>query len=459
MSNKTKLIISALLAGFAANAFAASNAPVVTLGGSIDTQFGHKTEKYPFDSTLKISQLPNNDEDLILTSTRLSRWGIVNDTKVHIKVDGTGHGFRYGGLINLNTDTSQSKENESSVAHQTMMYVESCLGRFEAGSYTGAYDAMKVNGASVARATGGIDGDWKYWVNTDVDRPATPSNGTGLTTLAFAPSLPTAFDKSYEANSSKITYYTPTYHGFRAGVTFVPDTDQHGTITNLKGLTKSYTTFVFPGHPNPGNLGSPNNTNSYTTVFQGGVAFKHRFSNKVGFKLAALGEVGDAKKYLAGTNTVDRHDLRAYEIGAKVNYMGFGVAGSYGDWGKTGLAKTVTTVAGVVTPVSNAKATHYWTVGLNYVHHCYGLSAGYLSSEGGGFGLVSGAGAGLLGTNPRYDSRKGKAQVYSFGADYKAAPGLMPYLEVSSFRLNDKTDTATGKNSGTVVLVGSKLTF
>lgn len=441
MSNKTKLIVAGLVAGFAATASANTKSPVVTLGGSLDTQIGHKTEKAPYKADT------NNH--------KFDSYGIVNDTKVHVRADGQGHGFRYGGLVVLNADTSESKENESSVAHQTMMYVESCLGRLEAGSYTGAYDAMKVNGASLARATGGIDGDWKYWVHTDLDGAVATSTGTGLTTLAFAPALPTSRDKSYEANASKVTYYTPTYHGFRAGVSFTPDTDQHGTVTNLKGLTKSYTSFSFPGGSNPGNLGSANNTNSFTSVFQGGLSFKHKFSNKVGFKIAALGEVGEAKKYLSSGNTVDRHDLRAYEIGAKVTYMGFGVAGSYGDWGKTGLAKTVTTPAGVVTPVSGAKATHYWTVGVNYVHHCYGMSFGYLSSENGGFGMTD-----VNAVAPAYSARKGKAQVYSFGVDYKIAPGFMPYAEISQFNLKDKSNVLnTGKNSGTVILAGSKLTF
>lgn len=446
MSNKTKLIVAGLVAGFAATASANTKTPVVTLGGSLDTQVGHHSQKTPYKTAAarSLSGVPSG--------TKLDSYGIVNDTKLHVKVDGTGHGFRYGGLVVLNTDTSESKENESSVAHQTMMYVESCMGRLEAGSYTGAYDAMKVNGASVARATGGIDGDWKYWVNTDVDFASSTTAGTGLTTLAFAPTLPTARDKSYQANASKVTYYTPTYHGFRAGATFVPDTDQHGTVTNLKGLTKSYTGIL--GSSNLGNLGSANQTTSYTSVFQGGLSYKHKFANKVGLKFAALGELGEAKKYLAaGSRTVDRHDLRAYEIGAKFTYMGFGLAGSYGDWGKSGLAKSVTTLANVTTPVTGTKAHKYWTVGVNYVHHCYGMSFGYLNAEGGGFGFAN------LTTTPTYSALKGKAQVYSFGVDYKVAPGFMPYAEITQFSLKDRTNTSEGKNDGTVILAGTKLTF
>ncbi len=450
MSNKTKLIVAGLVAGLAATASASTKPPVVTLGGSLDTQVGHQTQKSPFKTAggANIANIP--------ASTRLDSYGIVNDTKVHLKVDGHGHGFRYGGMIVLNADTSASKENESSVAHQTMMYLESCMGRLEAGSYTGAYDAMKVNGASVARATGGIDGDWKYWVNTDVDSAATVANGTGLNTLILAPALPTARDKSYESNASKVSYYTPTFAGFRAGISYTPDTDQHGTVTNLKGLTKSFTAFSFPGGTNPGNLGSANQTNSFTNVFQGGLSYKHKFNNKLGFKISALGEMGDAKKYLGANNTVvDRHKLKAYEVGAKFTYMGFGLAGSYGDWGKTGLAKSATSVANGNRSVAGAKSGHYWSVGANYVHNCYGASFGYFNSENGGFNLSN-----LGAVNPSYSATKGKAKVYSIGIDYRVAPGLMPYIEGSQFDLRDKTNlTQTGKNTGSVILGGIKLNF
>lgn len=429
MYKKANFMVIGLVAGLAANASAAANAPVVTLGGTLDTQIGHQSQKRAFDVDL-------NDH-------RRNSYGIVNDTKMRIKADGHAHGFKYGGLIVLNTDTSTSKQKETSVGRQTMMYVESCLGRLEAGSYVGAYDTMKVSGSTIARATGGIDGDWKYWVNTDVDSTFDPATISGLNILSYKPTLPTSFDKSYEDNAAKITYYTPTLGDFKVGVTYVPDTEQHGTVTNLKGLTKSYAAFSSTTY---------NQTRSFTNVLQGGILYKHKF-DKVGFSFSALGEIGDAKKVLIGATTFDRHDLRAYEIGAKLTYMGFGVAGSYGDWGKTGLFKTRITALGVATNIASSKAGKYWTAGANYVRNCLGMSFGYLSAENGGFG------ADLSGVSPAYSPTKGKASLYSFGVDYKVAPGFMPYAEVTQFSLKDKTRGSAGKNSGTVILAGTKLEF
>jgi len=428
MSKKTKLLVAGLVAGFACGASASGKAPTVTLGGSLDTQFGTKTEKNAFKSNS--------------SGQKLSTSGIVNDTSVHVKVDGAAHGMKYGGMIKVNADTSDTKVGENSVAHQTMMYVESSMGKLEAGSYTGAYDAMKVSGASLARATGGIDGDWKFWANTDVDGGVNPATGAGVNSLIVSPTLPTAMDKSYSANASKVTYYSPIFAGFRLGVSYTPDTNQHGTVTNLRAVAKNF---------GPDLNTISNQTRSYKNVFQGGLSYKGKF-DKVGFRFSALGEAGTAKKVaLVGSNTADRHDLRAWELGARVSYMGFGLAGSYGDWGKSGLAKDITDAVGVTTAVSGAKSGKYWTAGANYVYNNYGVSFGYMNSENGGFGsnLVT----------KTYSPLKGKANVYSFGADYKVAPGFMPYAEISMFDLKDKTRDVAGKNKGTVFLTGSKLEF
>ncbi len=457
MSKKTKLIVAGFLASLAASAFSSAKPPVITLGGIIDTQVGYRTQKAPFDNALATS-IQN-----VPVRAKLLSYGLVNDTKIHLSIDGKSDWFNYGAFINLNADTSASKENEKSVAHQTMLYLQSRVGRIEVGSYVGAYDAMKVNGASVARATGGIDGDWKYWVDTDVDFLVDSPSSTGLTTLIFAPTLPTARDKSYEANASKISYYTPKFNGFRAGISYIPDTDQHGTVTNLKGLAKKFTAFSFPGGNLPGNLGSANQTNSFYHVIQGGVSYKYRADRKTGFIVSAFGEVGDAKKRIGFEDIIDRYNLKAYELGAKIFYSDFAVAGSYGDWGKTGLSKS-SAFAETLKAIANVGSSHYWTAGASYSKPCYGVSVSYLRSSNAGMGAT-----GFRvdseennGFNAMYSPNKGKVEVLSFGADYTVAPGLLEYIELTQYRIDSKFNKSAdfpGKNRGLVFLTGLKLHF
>ena len=437
MSKKTKIaLVSAVVAaGFASVASAHDRAPTVTLGGSIDTQFGYQSQKHNF-----------NWADSGQTKQR-SKYGLVNDTKITVKADGHKGGLKYGGKIVLNTDTSNAKNGESSVAHHTMMYVETSFGRLEAGSYTGAYDALRVGATRLGSATGGINGDWRYWVSEDLDGAFNTATGAGINALLYKPGLPTEFDRSYQQSAAKLTYFTPTFAGFKAGLTWTPDTEQHGTVNNLVGVSKDYTSTV---------SSSTNQAKGYKNVFQGGFNYQHKF-DKTTFKFSALGEVGKAKKYdlsavLAGLEA-KRHDLKAWELGASAHYMGFGLGAAYGDWGKSGLMKTryATTVS---TAFTGAKSGKYWNVAANYEHSHYSASFGYMASETGGYGVS------VVTNPPAYNASKGKMDLFSFGVDYKVAPGFMPYAEITHFSLKDKTQTPpAGKNTGTVFLMGSKLVF
>ncbi len=377
---------------------------VVTLGGYEDLQFGFRDEKAAFDVD------PNN--------LRLHKFAVVNDTKVRIKADGHAAGLKYGGMIVLNADTSNSKTGSSNVGRQTMVYAETMAGRLEAGSYTGAYDAMKVNGASVARATGGVDGDTQFWINQD-----------NIKKFKFTPGLPTNEDSDNIANAAKITYYTPTYYGVQAGLTYVNDTEQHGAVGLTRSLAKNFTSLADSG------------ISGFKNVLQGGLAYNGKF-DKMGFRFAALGEVGDAKKAALGT----RHDLRAYEVGAALSYANFGFAGSYGDNGKSGAYKFISA------PVTGRKTSKYWTLGANYVHGKMGASVTYLSSKQGRLAF----------TGTVYSPTKAKASVLSFGLDYQLAPGFMPYAEFTMFNMKNgalAVNNPLRKEKGHLILAGTKLSF
>jgi len=397
----------AVIAGLAASASAVQQhqhkGPTVTIGGNVDVQGGYQHQKKSYDQ---------------VNGFRASKFGLVNDTKFHVKVDGHSHGLKYGGKIVFNADTSRSKTGEDSVAHQTMVYFESGMGRMEAGSYTGAYEAMRVSGATLANATGGIDGDWKYWANSDV----TSNNKYNL----IVPALPTTMDKSYTANASKVSLYTPSVSGFKAGVTYIPDTDQHGTITNLKTVARTFSN----------SSEEYLNGEGFRNVVQGGFMY-HGKVDKMQLKASLLGEMGSAKKLYQNSNVVRREKLRAYEAGATVHYMGFGVGGSYGNNGKSGIPKLIGT-----TLTGHKKAGRFYTAGVNYEHSQFGASFGFMNTKA-----------------PRYVTQpKLNINLYSVGVDFKPAPGFMPYIEATHFNAKVKND-ANRKNRGTIVLAGTKLHF
>lgn len=452
------LFTSAMFALAASSALAHEAGPKVTLGGSLDTQVGFNHEK-------KLFKQKDVTKPASATNSKVHDYAIVNDTSVHVKVDGKAHGMGYGGMIKLNADTSSSKVGSSDKASQTMMYLESKFGRMEAGSYTGSYNAMKVDASSFARATGGIDGDSRYYFNqsfanggelTGRSNMHQPGRGEFIT----SPSLPTNYDDNKVANAAKINLYTPSFAGFKAGLTFTPDTDQHGTVNRYHSVTKKSEI------DGANKLATDTRFSGYRNVVQGGLHYAGKF-DKVGVKFAALGEMGKAKNFSStGTPSFDfkRHDLRAYEVGANLSYMGFTFGGSYGDMGKSGLVKSATNIAtGAPLAFTGKKTAKYYTVGLGYEHGNFGTSLGYFKSASKGF-TENKVLASATPTTVSY-SGKGEFSNVSLGVDYKLAPGFMPYAEVSVFEMKDKAYTVTGanaepkKNSGTIVLVGSKLQF
>ena len=424
-----KLLLTTALVALVSPAFAAEKGPTVTLGGSLDTQFGYRQQKTDYRL--------DNLNSLSTTGNQLSKGGIVNDTKINVKVDGQAHGFKYGGLVSLNADTSANKYGSPTVGYQTMVYGEAKFGRLEAGSYTGAVDSLSVSAANIAKATGGIKGDARYWWNpsiiTTAATTATSTVGSALVANTFlvTPSLVSNMDTGNSANAAKVTYYTPKFSGFKVGVSYIPDTEHMGTIANLSSLTKTKS-------------GLGDNQFAFRDVFSGGVMFDHKM-NDVTFKASLLGETGTAKDF-GGTTVSKRDNLRSWELGASVAFKGFSLAASYGDLGKSGNTKSK--VTGTSSVAWKSAKSSYWTVGAAYDYSHFGASVTYLESK---------RGAAVADTSTAANPKASFKNI-SFGVDYKVAPGFMPYAEVSAFKLDSKTVKGT-KNTGNVFLAGTKLHF
>lgn len=377
----TTTLISA--AGLFAGA-ALAEGPKVTLGGFADFQVGVVSE-----------DLDTNKRGHAFRS----------DTEVTVRVDGkTEAGLGYGGGIDLEADTSQTgsgstlssdADNQGLNASRTFVYLDGSWGRVEMGSEVGAQGTMKVDASNIARATGGIDGDFTYYATAAAPFLVTPDLALGYGTGNFR-------DESQE-NVNKVTYYTPRFAGFQLGVSYAVNNEDRGQLIQ-RSDNGADTTF--------------------DNIWSGGVSYEGKF-DQVSLAVAATGEWGNAQ-----AATVE--DLRAWNAGAKLGYMGFSVAGSYGSLGQSGFLSA-----------TNVEDTRYWTAGAAYETGPFGVSVTYLNSE------RSVVGSSTL-TND-FDN-------ISVGVDYKLAPGFTPYAEVSFFDA-DIGGTPTNDNEGTVFIAGTQLNF
>ncbi len=364
----TTLIGAAVLFAGAASA----ETPKITLGGFADFQVG----------------IVGEDLD---TNKRAGAFR--SDTEITVRVDGkTDSGLGYGGGINLEADTTDDVDTQGTNASRTFVYLDGQWGRVQGGSDLGVSNTMKVDASSIARATGGIDGDYTYFMTGSTGQViATPDlfldYGTGQLR-----------NESTE-NLNKVSYYTPRFAGVQLGVSYLFDSTSRGQ-TVARGDATS---------------GEAEN------IFVGAINYEGKF-DQIGLAAAATTEWGNSE-----VSTLE--DLRTWSVGAKVTYMGFSVAGSYGDWGDSLRTKN-----------GGLDDSNYWTVGGAYEYGPFGASVTYLTSN--------------------YEASSTTDNEFSnlsFGVDYKLAPGFTPYAEVSFIEL-DPTATAND-NDATVFIAGTQLAF
>lgn len=367
----TGLVGAALLA-----ASASAETPKVTVGGFIDFQAGFGSDD--------------------LDAAQRSQ-GFRNDSEISVRVDGkSDSGLGYGAVMDLEADVTADADGEGLNASRTYIYLDGGWGRFELGSNQGAAATMAIDADNIAVATGGINGAWNYFSNF-------PTGGAGFITtpelVAEHGSAFTAPGSESVDNNNKITYYSPRFSGFQVGVSYAPDlTDRGQTVTRTDVGTGA------------------------GDIVDVAVNWEGNW-DAVSLGLAATGAFGDGD---SGTE-----DIRTWNVGGMLGYMGFSVAASYGDWNDSLRANNGT----------NDDAD-YWTAGVAYEGGPFGVSATYIDSnfEPGVAGVADNEFDNLV-----------------LGADYKLAPGLTPYAEISFYDY-DAAGTAND-NDGTVFLLGTQLAF
>ena len=105
-----------------------------------------------------------------------------------------------------------------------------------------------------------------------------------------------------------------------------------------------------------------------------------------------------------------------------MSFRGLSFAGSYADWDDSDQL------------VGAADDSNFWTLGASYEQGPAGISITYMDSEF---------------ANNDFNN-------LVVGADYQLAPGMVPYIEVNFFDLDP---SGSASNDGTVLLVGTELTF
>jgi hypothetical protein len=395
----TTTAISLLAAG---TAFAEE--PTVSLGGHVDFQAGSAD----VDSTYETDANGFSRD----THTRTT-------ADIIISVDGKAdNGIAYGAEVVLNADagnpegTNGATENN---AEEVSLYVESGFGKVKAGSTRGSNAAIKVDAGSIARATGGISGDFYNYADFDGVEGGTGDN------FVVTPDLPSTGrpgiyggdTENVNATANKISYYSPRISGVQAGLSYTPDLNERGNSNGFSG---------------------DGDANSIENLVEAGLNYQGQY-DQVGIEASVTAEYGslEDRGTNEGNNAVADDGVEAYAYGIAVDYAGVTFAGSYGYADEFGT-------------VNDEQEYSYFTLGAAYEFGPIGASATYLSSE-----VEKGEG------NNSATSKDAEFTNFVVGLDYQLAPGLVPYVEASFFETDDNTTDTD--NDGTIFIVGTGLSF
>jgi hypothetical protein len=388
----------------------------INVSGVIDFQAGSRSQASKYTQKVGVSKYNRN---------------VAFDSEGSVTIEGKGKtekGLVYGGNVTIMSYLFSSKQNKY-IKDSTYIYMDDKdMGRIELGNREGASEMMLPTASSVAAATGGIDGDWYKYVKLAPGDNFYAGSGSLL-------DKGTGFSSNIE-RARKATYYTPELKdtGIRFGVSYIPDSENRSFFDGTDvGSTDSQ-------FPNNSTINSTQDK-GYENGVVAGLTWDHDMNKDNHCKIAIVGEHAN----LASGLKSDYHKLGTIGLGASHMYKDFSVAASYVYLGKSGLRKDPT-----ATNEKVKKNNFIATLGVAYkIDNRTKVSLTGLMSE----------------------KSKNKFYNTSLGVQYKLAPGLMPYAEVSYFTMKQKyTNVArkgntlnfakvSAKNRGAAFIIGTKVQF
>lgn len=490
----------------------------INIGGYVDGQFAGSSQSSGYSEPY----LPNHNTTL----PSINRQNTLDSsmyTRTHSRIDLTGggeleNGTKFGATIIMNSVVNQGDDdNGGAFANQNFLFVQTDNGKVQIGSVVSPAATMRMDATSVARATGGIGGDWWRFVNyptfdttglsssvsnelvssyapSFILQPMLPNEAgftTGLSSSMFIyngssqtnPQLVNGkFDAMYfnrqqtrfgwGSTSNKFVYYTPRVSGLQFGFSLSPDSGNFG------GVAQSQSSYALNGAGNSVKMGGRTSgaSGDVRNIITLGLNYKEQFDN-LGVGLSATVEKGQAENIsnpygVNATCTANgscingyngRRDLLAWALGGKLIYGGLSIAGSYGSWGKS------------LQPYSNLEkdgSGNYkfpWLVPTDSNGNAmdsFGSSGFSNLGIAYGFGPIN---LSLTGIRSKFAGNKMKA--ISFGTDFKVGSskfaGFVPYIEFTKFSMQGRdvylqsTNTVYSpmKNTGYVILTGIRVIF
>ena len=329
-----------------------------------------------------------------------------DDSKLQFDVGGkTDLGMNYGLTVAINTDTQQTSYDKT--IKENYIWAEGSWGRLQLGDANGVEDFMALGGFSVLGGTGGYDGSFNRVVNFVTGTMA--SQGVDLV--------------GDTGRATKVTYQTPRYYGFQAGISFTP---QQNHLGEAKINTGSHYKKEKDAYDKRSIAAGLNFLNKWDSGFELGLSATAIFAKTqpeyTGAKWTLYNQAGTP---LAGkTGSGNRKDTKAYALGTVMRYAGFELGFEFGDNGKSHQLKDFAKATGV-----KQKGSWFMDAGVAYTWGPTKVSAGYYYGKGGSTQYNS--------VSRTFSKAKNRTNILTASVDHKLAPGLGVYFEYAHYDMKN----------------------
>lgn len=324
-------------------------------------------------------------------SAALREFDLRRDAEVHF----TGEATTDNGLT-VGVHHEMAMEDDAAAtgndANETYMYVSAGWGRVNVGSEDGAAYLLQVAAPS---ADSNVDGLRTYIEGIN----GLNSGGWG-------------YDHADFRDTDRLTYLTPKFNGFQAGVSYAPEAGQNAVGNNVAGMD------------------TDNDDDEFDGLWEVAARWDGEFS---GFGLSLGG--GYSQADIEATGGLYTDDVETWNAGLNVAFSGFSVGAAYRTT-EVGLDLTSIGLA------NDDVERDTWAVGAAWDNGPYHAGVSYLNTQYEQDGL-----AGEL-----------EADRWTVGGGYTYGPGMTFRGSVSVFG-EDLTDAGETDDNATQVAIGTDIQF
>jgi predicted porin len=282
----------------------------------------------------------------------------------------------------------------SSAIDEANLTLSGGFGRLILGAEDNVSALMQNIAPDVGYGTGFVENFWAV-------------QPTAVTSMTITPYQSTYADDS---DVQKVTYITPSFFGFQAGYSYVPNSND----SNYSNFTDA----------------------AGTDAHVGAISFNDKFGD-VGVKADFGVYSANGGSTLAVGGGTSTGAVKGWRAGTNVSFLGFTVGGHYWRQSQDSFGGAQAT-----TPVS--RAGNHWAVGIAYETGPWGVSAAYFKERT----------EGLLAT-----AGKDTTKQWSLSGKYILGPGIDVALTYQNWDFDDETTTSANNNSTDMVVAGVRVAF